>query len=366
MVERDYEGFDPREASGEEDLSEEQVKAKQILEQRIAMLEKDGMKLATVDEADRCIDICRAALVQNGMALQFVPEGMRDMYLCQKALRTTGLALQFVPDSLRSKAVCMLALRHDGLALQYVPEKTRDRDVCRTAVTQDSLALQFVPEELVDEELCTHAMRVDGRALEFVPMNLRTPMMCFEACRTNGMALEFVPDELRTDLVRVRGLFSAGATVSRMTKIVCLTPPDWEEMSKAKPRDEWGKFERWSFDAPEEFPCPERFAPSADEVHAFLKNLALEFAQKAEVADFEQRAEEAKSGNGFWLDVLEEESRDEEAAEGGEKPRRKTSIYGPSLALLCKMELDAHGIPEYSGAFAAATKLMDWAAGWHE
>ena len=28
MVERDYEGFDPREASGEEDLSEEQVKAK--------------------------------------------------------------------------------------------------------------------------------------------------------------------------------------------------------------------------------------------------------------------------------------------------------------------------------------------------
>ena len=318
MVERDYEGFDPREASGEEDLSEEQVKAKQILEQRIAMLEKDGMKLATVDEADRCIDICRAALVQNGMALQFVPEGMRDMYLCQKALRTTGLALQ------------------------------------------------FVPEELVDEELCTHAMRVDGRALEFVPMNLRTPMMCFEACRTNGMALEFVPDELRTDLVRVRGLFSAGATVSRMTKIVCLTPPDWEEMSKAKPRDEWGKFERWSFDAPEEFPCPERFAPSADEVHAFLKNLALEFAQKAEVADFEQRAEEAKSGNGFWLDVLEEESRDEEAAEGGEKPRRKTSIYGPSLALLCKMELDAHGIPEYSGAFAAATKLMDWAAGWHE
>ena len=151
-----------------------------------------------------------------------------------------------------------------------------------------------------------------------------------------------------------------------MTKIVCLTPPDWEEMSKAKPRDEWGKFERWSFDAPEEFPCPERFAPSADEVHAFLKNLALEFAQKAEVADFEQRAEEAKSGNGFWLDVLEEESRDEEAAEGGEKPRRKTSIYGPSLALLCKMELDAHGIPEHSGAFAAATKLMDWAAGWHE
>ena len=318
MVERDYEGFDPREASGEEDLSEEQVKAKQILEQRIAMLEKDGMKLATVDEADRCIDICRAALVQNGMALQFVPEGMRDMYLCQKALRTTGLALQ------------------------------------------------FVPEELVDEELCTHAMRVDGRALEFVPMNLRTPMMCFEACRTNGMALEFVPDELRTDLVRVRGLFSAGATVSRMTKIVCLTPPDWEEMSKAKPRDEWGKFERWSFDAPEEFPCPERFAPSADEVHAFLKNLALEFAQKAGGEDFEQRAEKTKSGNGFWLDVMEEISRDEEAAEGEEKPRRKTSIYGPSLALLCKMELDAHGIPEHSGAFAAATKLMDWAAGWHE
>ena len=318
MVERDYEGFDPREASGEEDLSEEQVKAKQLLEQRIAMLEKDGMKLATVDEADRCIDVCRAALVQNGMALQFVPEGMRDMYLCQKALRTTGLALQ------------------------------------------------FVPEELVDEELCTHAMRVDGRALEFVPMNLRTPMMCFEACRTNGRALEFVPDVLRTDLVRVRGLFSAGATVSRMTKIVCLTPPDWEEMSKAKPRDEWGKFERWSFDAPEEFPCPERFAPSADEVQAFLKNLALEFAQKAGVEDFEQRAEKTKSGNGFWLDVMEEISRDEEAAEGEEKPRRKTSIYGPSLALLCKMELDAHGIPEHSGAFAAATKLMDWAAGWHE
>ena len=137
-------------------------------------------------------------------------------------------------------------------------------------------------------------------------------------------------------------------------------------MSKAKPRDEWGKFERWSFDAPEEFPCPERFAPSADEVQAFLKNLALEFAQKAGGEDFEQRAEKTKSGNGFWLDVMEEISRDEEAAEGGEKPRRKTSIYGPSLALLCKMELDAHGIPEHSGAFVAATKLMDWAAGWHE
>ena len=366
MVERDYEGFDPRQASGEEELSEEQVKAKEILEQRIAMLEKDGMKLATVDEADKTVDVCRAALVQNGIALQFVPEGMRDMYLCQKALRTTGLALQFVPDSLRSRAVCMLALRHDGLALQFVPEETRDKDACLTAVTQNSLALQFVPKEHVDEKLCTHAMRMDGRALEFVPEALRTPMMCFEACRTNGMALSFVPDDLRTDLVRVRGLFSAGATVSRLTRIVCLTPPDWEEMSKAKPRDEWGKFERWSFEAPEDFPCPEEFAPSAEEVRTFLTNLARDFAQKAGVPDFEKRAEEAKSGNGFWLDVLEEESSGDEAAEGEKSPQRKVSIYGPSLALLCKMELDAHGLPEHTGAFAAATRLMDWAAGWRE
>lgn len=365
MAERDYEGFDPREASGEEELSDEQIEAQKALARIMAMLEKDGMQLATLDDADKSVDVCRAALVQNGLALQFVPEAMRDMYLCQKALRNTGLALQYVPMALRSRAVCMLALRHDGLALQYVPNETRDADVCRTAVTQNSLALQYVPQNLLDEALCTHAMRVNGRALEYVPMELRTPMMCYEACRTNGLALIYVPKEHLTDLVRVRGLFSAGASVSRRTKVVCLTPPDWEEMSKAKPRDEWGRFERWSFEAPEDFPCPEDLAPSADKVQEFLRGLAMDFAARANVPDFEQRAAQTKPGQGFWLDVLEKPAQ--EAEEGEEAPApRKTSIYGPSLAILCRMELDAHGLPEHTGAFAAATQLMDWAAGWRE
>ena len=48
MVERDYEGFDPREASGEEDLSEEQVKvylfrARQRIKRKYTEIQEYGL-----------------------------------------------------------------------------------------------------------------------------------------------------------------------------------------------------------------------------------------------------------------------------------------------------------------------------------
>lgn len=355
-------GFDPRELTGEKEVDEAEVQAQKALARRIAMLEEDGMKLASLEEADRTVEVCRAALIQNGLALQFVPEDMRDMYLCQKALRTTGLALQFVPDSLRSRPVCLLAVRHDGLALQFVPDELRsEAEVCRTAILQNSCALRYVPEALLNEEMCLYAVRVDGRALEFVPEELRTPELCFEACRTNGLALAWVPEHLLTDLLRVRALFSARECVLRTTKVVCLTPPDWEELSKMKPREEWGRFEKWSFEPPADFPCPADRMPAPEEVAAYLKGLADAFVAKSGMEDFAARAEalkEEKAGKGFWLDVSEHN-------EDGETARR-ISIYGPGLALLYEMHQDEHGVPDKAGAFAAAARLMDWTAGWTE
>ncbi len=375
-VQRPDPGFDPRELTGEKELDEAELQAQKAVARRIAMLEENGMKLASVDEADRTVEVCRAALIQNGMALQYVPEDMRDMYLCQKALRTTGLALQYVPMSLRSRPVCLLALRHDGLALQYVPEDLRDAAVCRTAILQNSCALHYVPEELLSQEMCTYAMRVDGRALEFVPDALKTPELCFEACRTNGLALAWVPEPLLTGLLRVRALFSAREHVLKVMKVVCLTPPDWEELSRMKPREEWGKFEKWSFEPPADFPCPQERMPGAAEVAAYLTSLADDFVARSGMEDFPARAEAVKtgkSGRGFWVEVREKEAGDgggEGAGEGAEEAKvakeHKISIYGPGLALLYEMQQDEHGLPDKPGAFTAAAQLMDWAAGWHE
>lgn len=355
--------------SGEaqEELSEEEIQARELHAKRLRVLERDGMQLDRVPEEERTREYCTLALKQNGLALQFVPEAARDMYLCQKAVRSTGLALQYVPLHLRSASVCRLALRRDGLALQYVPDETRDRTVCLTALEQNSRSLQYVPDALRDEDLCRTALRVDGAALEFVPEGLRSRAMCFEACRTNGMALNFVPQDLVTPLLKIRALFSAMANVRRRTTILYQAPPDWEELRKNKPRDEWGRFEKWLVEKPEDFPYPEAFALPPEEVGQFLLRLALDFEKAAGQPDFadvvqaQQKAQaegQAKDprlvcGRSFWLEVTVEN-------------RGKKSIYAPALALLHKLELDEHGVPVKTGAFTAAAELLDWAADWWE
>ena len=357
---------------GEAGLSEEEIQARELHAKRLRVLERDGMQLDRVPEEERTREFCTLALKQNGLALQYVPEAARDMYLCQKAVRSNGLALQFVPMHLRSASVCRLALRRNGLALQYVPDETRDRSVCLTALEQNSRSLQYVPDALRDEDLCRTALRVDGAALEFVPEGLRSRAMCFEACRTNGLALNFVPAEHLDLLLRVRALFSAMADVRRRTTILCQTPPDWEELRKNKPRDEWGRFEKWVVEKPGDFPYPEAFALQPGEVGDLLIQLARDFEQAAGRPDFaelvqaqdadksqpDQPNKQAKDpklvcGRSFWLEVTVED-------------RGKKSIYAPALALLHRLELDEHGVPVKTGAFTAAAELLDWAADWWE
>lgn len=336
----------------EEELSEEERRARDALARLVARVEADGLQLGQIPVEDRSREVCRAAVVSDGRALQFVPQEERDMYLCQKACRSKGAALEFVPPMFLSKPVCLMALRRDGLALRFVPEETRDRDVCLTAILQNSDALQYVPKELVDEDLCVTAMRVDGRALEFVPDALRSADICYEACRTSGLALPFVPKELLSPLLRVRGLFAAAASAKRRMEIDCETPPDWEELRKSKPREEWGRFEKWSFKMPDDFPCPEDFHPGVEEVKDFLMSLLNSFAEEAGMPDF--AADEARlvPGKSFWLEV--------------ERDGDRRRIYAPGLALLAKLELDGHGVPKRTGAFTAASALMDWKAGWKE
>ncbi len=338
-------------------LSEEQKQAKELKEKRLRALSQDGMKLDRIPENERDKDLCREALKQNGMALQFIADDQRDMYYCQKALRSQGLALQYVPQELRSDSVCRLACRNNGLALEYVPQELRDVQMCTIALSQTSSALRFVPEALFDEALLRLAMRVDGAALEFVPGDMRSEAICYEAVRTSGLALNFVPEALRTPLIRIRALFSAVAEKRRNTTIVCHTPPDWEEMRKVKPRSEWGRFEKWQIESPEGLAIPEELAPSAAEIKEFMADLVHAYLEAAGKEGCLDNEEALHAGSCFWVDVP--------AKEVPEGEERTYSVYARGMSLLLKSEeLDDHGVPLQSGAFVAATKLMDWSEGW--
>lgn len=334
-----------------EPVSEEEKRARETKEKRLRALAKDGMKLERVPEAERDHELCTAAIEQNGLALQYVPWSDRDMYFCQKALRSAGASLQYVPPALRSVSVCRLAMRNDGLALRYVPDETRNADVCRTAIEQNSQALQYVPASLLDADLCRHAMRVNGRALEFVPETLRTADICYEAVRTSGLALSYVPEHLRTPLLVVRALFSALADVRQRTTITYQAPPDWDELKKTKPREEWSRFENWLVTRPEDFPFPAELALPPAEVTDYLRNLGREYAEAAGQPDFLAKC--SGQGHGFWLEV----PKDVE----GQLPWR---VYSAGLALLMSGAADEHGLPEKAGACNAAAALMDWKAGW--
>lgn len=338
-------------------LSEEELKAKELKEKRLRVLAEDGMKLERIPEDERDKELCREALKQNGLALQFIAAEKRDMYYCQKALRSQGLALQFVPVELRSDSVCRLACRSNGLALEYVPDELRHEQMCSIALAETSLALRFVPEALHNEAIFRLAMRSGGQALEFVPEAMRTAAICYEAVRTSGLALSFVPESLRTMLIRVRALFSAVAERRRNTNIVCHTPPDWDEMKKIKPRSEWGRFEKWEIESPEEFALPEDLAPSPADTGPFLAGLVHDYLKAAGKEDCLEKEEALHAGTSFWVDVP--------APQGPEGEERTYSIYARGLSLLLKNEdLDDHGVPVQSGAFTAATRLMDWSAGW--
>ncbi len=328
-----------------------QAEAGELRERRLRQLEKDGMRLERIPEGERDAELCRAALSQNGMALALVPESVLDVHLCQKAVRTTGMALDLVPSSLRSRTVCLKALRQDGQALQFVPDELRDREVCLTALRQNSSALRHVPEALLDEELCREALRVDGRALEFVPEALRSPALCFEAARTSGQALAHVPEALRTTRLAARALLSAHDDVRRRTRVRYQAPPDWDEIRKSKPRDEWRRFENWNVEAPEDFPFPEELAPAPEEVASCLRSLARDFLEASGGMDLLE--EERVPGRGRWLDL-----------EDGEGAGR--GVYGPALVQLLKGESDGRGLPLTAGALSAAAALLDWAAGWRE
>lgn len=338
-------------------LSEEQKKARDLKDKRLRTLSQDGMKLERIPENERDKELCREALKQNGMALQFIAADQRDMYYCQKALRSQGLALQFVPQELRSDSVCKLACRNNGLALEFVPQELRDVQMCTIALSQTSSALRFVPEALFDEPLLRLAMRVDGAALEFVPGEMRSEAICYEAVRTSGLALNYVPEALRTPLIRIRALFSAVAEKRRNTTIVCHTPPEWEEMRKIKPRSEWGRFEKWEINSPEELAIPEELAPSAAEIREFLAGLVHAYLEAAGKEGCLDNEEALHAGTCFWVDVPARTAPEEE--------ERTYSVYARGMSLLLKdEEKDEHGVPLKSGAFVAATKLMDWSEGW--
>lgn len=336
----------------EEEISDEERQAQELYAKRLRVLKKDGTQLANIDVADYTRELCAAALTQNGMVLEIIPEDMRDIYLSQKAIRSKGMALQFVPDRLRSRNVCLQALRRDGMALQFVPMETRDREVCLVSLARDAMCLCFVPREHVDEDLCRAAMRVNGRALEYVPEELRTKDMCFEACRTSGLALPYVPADLVDDILRVRGLLSAASTVVLTTDVDFQVPPDWEDMSKNCPRENWGRYERWIFTPPQgPFPLPEEFAMPADEVRAFLKKLATDYTTAAGRPDFVADPGTFEPGKGTWIDLVDDRGV-------------KRAVYAPGLAMMLRGEADERGVPVHAGGRAAAEVLLDWASGW--
>ncbi len=321
-------------------------------DRRRRAVEGDGMQLGAVPEAERDRDLCTAALRQNGLALQYVPEDGRDMYLCQKALRSAGRALEFVPAGLRSSSVCRLACRTDGTALEFVPGDVVDADLCRTALRQTGLALRYVPGSLMDETLCRLAVRSDGEALAYVPEARRSQAICFEAVRRSGMALRHVPEALRGPLLTARALFSAAADVRRRTRVGFQAPPDWDELRRTKPRDEWGRYENWSVARPEDFPFPEDLAPAPGAVAACLADIAARYVEAAGAADWAADERALRPGTSGWLEAPRGE---------GEAPWR---VYAAGLRLLLNNETDERGVPVRAGAFTAAVTLRAWAAGW--
>ncbi len=321
-------------------------------EKLLRELAGDGMQLGFVPEDERDRELCTAALKQNGLALQYVPGAERDMYLCQKALRSAGRALAHVPDSLRSSSVCRLACRNDGLALEFVPAAVLDADLCRTALQQTGLALQYVPEAMMDEKLCRLAVRVDGQALAYVPEDRRSERICYEAVRCSGMALRHVPEALRGPLLTARARFSAAADVRRRTTVTYQAPPDWDDIRKTKPREEWGRYENWVVLAPEDTPFPGELALPPDVMMDCLKGLAARYVEAAGAGDWQADARALRPGTARWLEV----------PRGEHLPPWR--VYAPGLRQLLSTGLNERGLPVTAGAFTAAVTLMDWAEGW--
>lgn len=112
----------------------------------IELCKKDGRFLQYIEDEDKTLDICMAAVKSTPIALRHVPEKYKVYDIICVALTSNGVTLQFIKLDKRTEEYCLLALQSSPNALRYFPETLKSLKICIDTVKRDMSCIKYVPD----------------------------------------------------------------------------------------------------------------------------------------------------------------------------------------------------------------------------
>ena len=179
---------------------------------------RNGLFLKYVDEPEKTIPVCIAAVKNNGDAFQYVSEEDKGVSILEalhfsdpipennvafEALKTNGASLRFMSDLSDNANICIFAAASNGCSVEYMsPNMLSTPDafpIFQAAIKQTPFAIQFIkPEYFSNPEdyytICKSAVERRGELLQHV-VNPNAEV-CEAAVRSNSYAIHWVPTTL--------------------------------------------------------------------------------------------------------------------------------------------------------------------------
>ena len=116
-----------------------------VSNEKLGMVQKDGMTLKNIAIEHQTPEICLAAVKQNGLALGYVEEQTPE--ICMAAVKQNGLALEHVKD--QTPEICMAAVKENPEAEKYIasPELRKETAFLILKEKQEMLKQQEAQKE---------------------------------------------------------------------------------------------------------------------------------------------------------------------------------------------------------------------------
>lgn len=126
----------------------------------------NGNFLSQIQDKDKTIDVCRAAIKQTRDAVRYLPkesEGLIPLIVELIGEDKYGEIFTLLPEYYRQPIVCRKVLEVNGVDLTTIPEDRIDYDTCMVAYRNNRNASDLVPIYILDRHNNDHGADSDNR-----------------------------------------------------------------------------------------------------------------------------------------------------------------------------------------------------------